>query len=251
MKKLPVLLQLYTVRDKTAVDFIGTLEQVAKLGYEGVEFAGFNDLPAPQMDKLLRDLGLTSPSAHIGLDALMGETQSVIDYACRVGCTHIAIPYLADNDRPGQPGWEKVLDGIAKFGPLLKAAGITLMYHNHDFEFVKLGDKYALDVLFESFDADLLKAQIDTYWVKYAGLVPAEYIRKYPGRVPIVHLKDMEDTPERHYTEVGSGTQDLPAIFAASEAVGAMWYVVEQDASRIDTIDSARLSRANLKALGL
>ena len=128
-----------------------------------------------------------------------------------------------------------------------------MLYHNHDFEFVKVGDKYALDVLYDTIPADLLQTELDTCWVNIGGENPAAYIKKYSGRSPVVHLKDFtgeksEDMyeligikkkppvkPESfEFRPVGSGLQDFPAILAAAKEAGSEWVVVEQDAPSMD-----------------
>jgi sugar phosphate isomerase/epimerase len=164
----------------------------------------------------------------------------------------IAIPYLGDEDRPGQPGFATVLRVIAKFGALCKAAGIQLLYHNHDFEFEKVSGMYALDFMYEAIDEEILKTEIDTCWVNYSGVNPAEYVRKYTGRAPIVHMKDFvgsrggaqpyalikEDGTDDgknsaettfEFRPVGHGCQDVAAIIEAGLEAGAYCFVVEQD----------------------
>ena len=152
-----------------------------------------------------------------------------------------------------------------------KELGMQLLYHNHDFEFMKLDGKYALDVLYDDVSADLLKTELDVCWVTVGGEDPVSYMRKYSGRSPVVHLKDFygeksEDmyeligiekkAPKRpgnfEFRPVGSGMQDFPAILAASEDAGAQWVVVEPDrpSMGLTPMECITKSREYLKTLG-
>ena len=185
---------------------------------------------------------------------------------------YIAIPYLMEEDRPGT---EKFLENIEIFrqiGEACNKVGITLLYHNHDFEFIKMPNgQYALDYIYSEIPASLLQTEIDICWVNVAGEVPADYIRKYTGRAPVVHLKDFykEGKPANMYeligTEVkkeeshgtfefrpvGHGDQDFGPILEASVEAGAQWVVVEQDQSNgRPPMEAINLSRQYLKEQG-
>lgn len=251
MKKIPVALQMYTVRDEMEKDFLGTLGKVSKMGYDGVELAGFGGLSAKELKLELQNLGLQAVSSHTPIELMEQSIDRIIEDHTVLGCHFVAIPWLAESRRPGTPGFDSLITSISSIGKSFKDHHIQLCYHNHDFEFKTLNGKFYLDILYERVDPSLLMAEIDTYWVKYAGIDPAAYIRKYPGRCPLIHLKDMEDSPERAFAEVGNGTQNLPAIFAASEEVGSVWYIVEQDSCKRPTLESAKISIDNLRRMGL
>ena len=170
-----------------------------------------------------------------------------------IGAKYIAIPYMTEEFRPNAPKFDEAIEGMKLLGKAANAHGLTLLYHNHDFEFVKIGDEYGIDVMYERVPADLLKTELDTCWVNVAGENPAAFVLKYSGRAPVVHLKDFympAKKPEKMYAligiddgeveqkdeadsfgfrPVGYGAQDIPAIIAASEKAGAKWLVVEQD----------------------
>ena len=267
---LPVAVQLYTVRESMSEDMRGTLETVKSLGYEGVEFAGLFGKTGEEVKAMCEEIGLIPLSAHVPYVDMV-EDISILETYKTIGCKYVVVPYLKEEHRPGTEAFAEVIENIKKIGAAANALGMTLLYHNHDFEFIKLGGKYALDVLYEEVSADLLQTELDCCWVNVGGEVPADYIRKYAGRCPVVHLKDFygeksEDmyeligleatAPKRpgnfEFRPVGSGVQDFPAILKASEESGATWVVVEQDKATmgLTPIESIAKSREYLRTLG-
>ena len=270
---LPVALQLYTVRDEMQADFEGTIRKVKALGYDGVEFAGLFDKSAAEIKALCDEVGLVPISAHVPLDDMVADPEGVLSVYAEIGCKYVVVPYLTEERRPGTDGWEKTIADIRVCCEKAKALGMTMLYHNHDFEFAKIDGKYALDILYEAIPADLLQTELDTCWVNVGGEEPAPYVLKYSGRAPVVHLKDFimkgkggklyeligiddeDETAEEDafsFMPVGSGCQDLPAILDASVKAGAGWVVVEQDrpAKGHTPLQSAEIGRENLKKLG-
>ncbi len=271
--KLPVAVQLYSVRDEMQNDFYGTIKAMKELGYDGVEFAGLFDQNPAEIKAFCEEIGIVPISAHVPYYDMLENPEKVLaDYA-EIGCKYVAVPYLTEECRPGTDGFAATVEGIRKIGEAAKKLGIQLLYHNHDFEFVKIGEEYALDVLYSTIPADLLQTEIDTCWVNVAGVNPAEYVEKYSGRAPVVHLKDFkmsgtkqgqlykligideneedEEQDAFSFMPVGYGVQDMPAILAACETAGAKWVVVEQDSpAKDDTpMNSVKLSREYLKTL--
>lgn len=250
MGKLPIGLQLFTLRELLAKDFVGTLEKVAALGYDGVEFAGYGNLEASEMKKVLDDLGLVAAGAHVPLDMLENELSAVIDYNLEIGNKFVSCPWVAEERRQSASDWKKLAESLNRIGEETKRNGIQLCYHNHAFEFEKFDSKYALDILYEHTDPELVKAELDIYWISRGGENPAEYIRKYANRVPLVHLKDVADDEAKSFAEVGEGTLDLASVFAASESSGAQWYIVEQDVCKRPPLESIKISINNLRQMG-
>jgi len=276
MSKLPVALQLYTVRDAADQDFFGVLKQVKDMGYDYVEFtADFYGHTADEIRAELDRLGIKAVSAHVPIDLLIQDLDRVIADFGKLGCQYIAVPWLDEPRRPGSAAWPQVVEQIKAIAAALQKAGMKLLYHNHDFEFVKLDGQYALDLLYAAVQE--LGAELDTCWVNVAGVNPAEYILKYSNRCPIVHLKDFvmsgrgkpkkmyslildngkddsvveEDESSFDFRPVGYGVQDFPAILDASVKAGAQYVVVEQDrSSQRPSLDAARMSREYLKTLG-
>lgn len=134
-------------------------------------------------------------SSHVPLQQIRDDTQSVLDYHEELECGCIAVPYLAEEDRPGQPGFARVLETLYTFGRQCKKRGIVLLYHNHDFEFAQISGMTALDFLYAAVPASVLKCELDTCWIRYAGADPADYLRRYAERCPVVHLKDYVGDP--------------------------------------------------------
>ena len=250
--------QLYSARDEAALDLKKVLEEISGLGYEGVEFAGFYGKSAQEVRALLDEFKLEALSSHVALQLIEEDMFGVIAYHLAIDCKRISVPYLLDADRPGQLGFARVLQVIHRFARLCREAGITLLYHNHDFEFVKLSGSYALDFLYDAVPENLLKTEIDTCWVRYSGLDPAQYIGKYAGRCPVVHMKDYvceeptapcQPRPESfQFRPVGAGCQDVASLVRASVAAGAEWLVVEQDFPFVSPLDDAKTSIDSLRA---
>jgi sugar phosphate isomerase/epimerase len=250
MPQLPIALQMYTVRDVAEKDFLGTLRQIAQIGYTGVELAGTGGLSTSALKAALDDLGLRVAGSHTPLSVLESDLAGVIEFHQAVGSSYIIVPWVPPECRETLEGWRRVAASLNQIGREVRQAGLYLCYHNHAFEFETFDGKFALDWLYELTDPELVKAELDTYWVQYAGQDPATYIHKYADRVELLHLKDMEPGEEPMFTEVGEGILNWPAIFQAAEASAVRWYVVEQDRCRRPSIESARLSFENLKRMG-
>ena len=245
---LPIMLQLYNVRDELKKDFDGTLQKISSIGYKYAELAlaqSFGKTPA-QIKDSLEKAGLTAVSAHVPFRDMTRDPEKTIDFHLEIGCKYIAIPALSNEDRSTGGNYEEVKKEIAKLGEIIKNKGALLLYHNHEFEFTDYNGKYALDDLFDSVPADLLQTQIDVCWVKIAGIDPSDYILKYSGRAPLVHLKDFGEQVKADYDIIGEakkarsegqfpfralghGIQDIPAIIKAAEKAGTKWLVAEQD----------------------
>ena len=274
--KFSVALQVYSVRDFAEKDLKGTLAKIKEMGYEGVELAGLYGYSYAEVKEAVDAAGLKLVSAHVPLAEMVADPEGVLTGYAEMGCKYVAVPYLPDELRPGTDMFGKTLEDIRMLCGVAKEKGITMLYHNHDFEFVKLDGKYALDVMYDTIPADLLQTEIDTCWVNVAGEEPAAYVRKYAGRAPIVHLKDfyMSDRDAEsdgpfyeligndqkasgenvfEFRPVGYGLQNFPEILKASEEAGAAWVVVEQDRPSMgkDPMECAAMSREYLKKLGL
>ncbi len=268
----PIALQLYSVRNEAKEDFRGTLEKVKAMGYDGVEFAGLHGFSAAEVKAMCDEIGLVPISAHVPYLDMLADAEGVLGMYAAIGCRYVVVPYLTAEHRPGTDGFPQVIENIKMIGAVAKRLGMTLLYHNHDFEFVKLDGKYALDVLYDEVPADLLQTELDTCWVNVGGENPAEYIRKYTGRAPVVHLKDFVGEKSENMYEligikttahklisnfefrpVGAGLQNFPEIIKASAEAGAEWLVVEQDnpSMELSPIACAAKSREYLKSIGL
>lgn len=251
--KLPVTLQMYTLRDDASRDFAGTLKKVAEIGYAGVELAGLGGNTAAEVKRLLDENNLLACGAHVGLEALENSFDQVVSDAVTLGYEYVIVPYLADDRRKSMDDYKRLANLLNTIGDRLKPNDLQLCYHNHAFEFEKFGgDVYAYDVLFGETDPDLVKVEMDAFWVTKAGEDPATYLRKYAGRVPLIHIKDMTPAPESTFAEVGAGVIDFSKIFEAAEIGGTEYYVVEQDQTfKHPPLESVRISFENLKRMGM
>lgn len=271
MKKIPVALQLYSVRDVLYSDFEGIIKKVKSFGYEGVELPGLRaeDDPA-EIKKILDFYGLAVPSSHVPMATMTADPEKVFEDYKRVGCDYIVIPWLDKNKDLSEEAFDGTVEKIREVGKKAKAAGLTLLYHNHNFEFKKIKGEYILDRLYRMVEAEYLQTQLDTCWVKVGGEDPAAYLRKYANRAPLVHLKDFVGGGEEglfaligsdvkaeakkekfDFRPIGMGVQDFESIIQAAEQAGSKWLIVEQDSSSdLPTMEAARLSRAYLKGLG-
>lgn len=243
-----VALQLYTVREDLHRDFAGTLRAVAAIGYPAVQLAGYGGLSAGDLKRLLRATGLAVAGSHVGLERLEEHLDDEIAYNLEIENRDLIVPYLPESRRQTLEDYRRVADLLNRLGARCQARGARLSYHNHAFEFQRFDGRPALDLLLEWTDPALVFFEPDVYWIARAGEDPVAYLRRYAGRCPLVHLKDM--APDGSFAEVGEGTLDFPAIFTAAEAGGTEWYVVEQDRCARPPLESVRLSLEHLRAWG-
>ena len=268
---LPVAVQVYSVRNDANMDLRGTLQKIKNMGYDGVEFAGLYGNAPADIKKMCAEIGLVPISAHVPYRDMVADPEGVLSQYATIGCKYVVVPYLVEEDRPGTPGFAAVIENVKMLGAVAKKLGMTLLYHNHDFEFLKLDGKYALEVLYDEVPADLLQTELDVCWVNVGGEEPAAYVRKYTGRAPVVHLKDFygeksddmyeligieKKAPTRpgnfEFRPVGSGLQNFPAILEAAKDAGAEWVVVEQDkpSMGLTPLQCIEKSREYLKTIG-
>ncbi len=244
--KFPVGLQPYTIRKELSKDYLGSIKKVADIGYTGIELGPPKDLSTSELKTFLAELGLQVISSHASLELLENDLDSLINYLQEVGGKYVVLSYKFDTK-------EQVLECAKRFnkiGEKCKKRGIQFLYHNHDWEFIKFDGEYALDLLLAETDPDLVKMELDTYWVKRGGEDPVVYLQKLKGRCPVLHIKDMEPGEEQFFAEIGEGILDFSCIIKAAEEVGTEWLVVEQDQSRKDIFESIEISYQNLKNFG-
>ena len=244
--------QLYTMRNETAQDFPSVLRQVADAGYAGVEFAGFGSHSAKELRGILDEVGLVASGAHVGMNQLESRLDAVIDEIQTLGAKHLACPGLHPDDRPKTADdCVKLADKLASIGERCKAAGLQLSYHNHDWEFGEIDGEYIIDRMMNAADADLLKLQPDLGWVAFAGVEPVAFLRRYSGRVPTVHFKDMVKEPERYDVPNGEGILPIADLVAAGREAGTEWFVVELDRPQEPPIVTVQRSAQFLTSIGV
>lgn len=243
---MPVALQMYSVRDKTEKDMLGTLEKVAEIGYKGVEFAGFMDVPAKSMKARLESLGLKPVGSHTSMKLLKENLDEAIAYNLEIGNQYIICPF---NSYESREDYLRTAAFLEETGKKCRAAGLRLGYHNHDFEFKRYDGEYGFDILFGKTTPENLVAELDTGWAFNAGADPVEYLGRYKGRCPLIHVKDFLTRGERTFAEIGMGIIDIGAIIKAAAAAGTEWAIVEQDATSLPTLESVEISFNNLKKI--
>jgi len=240
-------IQLYTVRDACETDFTGTLQSLARMGYTGFEFAwNYGGMDPEALTAFLKELGVQAAGFHTSLEEIANPDSATYQYARATGGTYLTTSLAGEVAKD----WKATIGEVAKAAAVAKAQGFVFTYHNHAQEFEQIDGIYALDLLYQQTDPDAVKAELDTFWIKTGGADPVEYIKKYAGRVPQVHVKDM-DAQTKSFTEVGSGILDWDAIFAAAREAGAEWMIVEQDICAGSSVESARKSIEFLQDMGL
>ena len=273
MKKFNVGLQLYGVRNAMSEDFEGTLRAVRDMGYEYVEFAGYYGKSAEEIKAILDELSLKCISVHQGLDFYNEDPQGAVDYLKTFGVKYSVIPWYDQSLLAGNEKWEESKAKFCKIADILYSNGMKLGYHNHDFEFNTYEGKYLHDYIFEAVPEEQIEPEFDTCWVHYAGIKPEVMLKKYAGRVKIVHLKDfvckklgsgpvydLIDTDGKtlgtttreengfEFRPLGEGIQNFAEILKACEECGTETVIVEQDKTYdLDELEAARRSREYLK----
>lgn len=249
---LPIAIQLYSVRDDMEKDFEGTLRAIKSYGYEGVELAGFYGKTAEEVKNILSEIGLVPVSAHVGIELMRADMEQVIKDYKTVGCKYIAVPWLNPEDRLTSENAEKTVSDIRRFTKMAMDNGLIMCYHNHDFEFERINGEYAFDLLYSEIPE--LKVEQDSCWVAVSGESPSEYLKKYSGRTPLLHLKDFAGTRADNTFELrpnGYGVQNFGEIIKTAEENGVEWLIVEQDEPSMDKsrLECAKLSIEYLETL--
>ena len=220
-------LQLYTVRNLMKSDFDGTVAQAAKIGYKEVEFAGYFGKSATEVRKILDANGLVSPSSHIAIEDLEKDPNAVFDFARTVGHKWVVVAWLDEDRRNTVAALQKVADEFNTIGEKAKAAGLKFAYHNHNPEFTPIEGQLPYDIFLSRTDPKLVQFEMDLYWIVNGGGDPLKYFARYPGRFPMVHVKDM--TKDRKMVDVGQGAIDWKGIFSHAKEAGIGHYFVEHD----------------------
>jgi sugar phosphate isomerase/epimerase len=249
-KKLPLGIQLYTVRDLLAKDFEGTLAQVGAAGYKEVEFAGYYKRTPAQVRDALAKAGLTAPSSHIPLPKDDDAWKQALADANAIGHQWVVIPWLDPALRKTPDDWKRHAERLDHLGGLTKDAGLKFAYHNHDFELAQnaAGSGTYLDLLLTQTDPNLVSYEMDVYWVTKGGGDPLAYLAKYPHRFAMLHLKDATAAPEQKMVDVGSGVIDWRTVLTSARAQGATHAFVEHD-KPADSLAAARASANYLSTL--
>ena len=230
----PIAVQMYTLRNVATLD--EQLKIVHDAGVHAVETVGTQNVTAAELKQLLDKYAIKAVSTHVQLADLRKDLDSVVTFNQALGNTYLVVPYLGDKERPTDAaGWTalgKELGGISR---QVQARGMTLAYHNHDFELVDFDGKTGLELLFEA-AGPTLKSELDLAWVARAGHDPAAMLAKFSGRVFAVHAKDNapkgQATDEGGFAALGQGVLDWKVILPAARKAGVQWYIIEHDEPR-------------------
>jgi len=240
-KQQTVGIQLYTLREAIAKDPRGVIKKVAAAGYREVEMFGmsadnkFWGLTVDEFAQLLKDNGIKSPSGHYAPEQFLFENgngddvKNFCEVGNKLGNKYIIIPWMKEERRKTIDQYKALTDRINKAGEICKSAGLQLAYHNHDFEFADLNGQHGYDILLNNTDKDLVKMEMDLYWVVRSGYDPVALFKSHPGRFHLWHVKDMYKEDKTKNTEVGNGTVDFKTIFANAKLSGVKHYLVEQE----------------------
>jgi sugar phosphate isomerase/epimerase len=247
MTNIPIAVQMYTLREEAEQDFAGTLKKVAELGFDGVEFAGFGGLTATEVKELLDDLGLKAASSHVPLEVLENNLDKVIEDQKIIGSSYVVVPFIMP-DKRSEEDYKALISFLNLAGDACRREGITLCYHNHDFELERLEDgRKVLEAIFDDTNPSYVKTELDIYWLTKAGEKPVEWLNRYKDRSPLVHLKDMTTDGEQFFAELGTGGVDIEAVLKLGEEIDVKWWIVEQDMSRRSPLESVEMSINYLK----
>lgn len=238
-------IQLYSVRDKTEEDFIGTLEKLARMGYTGVEFAGFGGIPAAEMKRQLERLGLASIGAHTGAELLSGDAlKEQIEYNLTIGSRYIICPWYDLKDSESLLRLSELLNGA---GEICRENGLVMAYHNHGHEFGTLKGIYLLDQLLAHTEPALVKLELDVFWAEHAGVDAVSYFKRRAPRCELLHLKQIGDGKKN--VDLPDGTISMPRLIEAARSLGVRCFVVEQEEYGIDSLTSAAVNAAYLESV--
>jgi sugar phosphate isomerase/epimerase len=250
----PVIgIQMYSLRDQTEIDFLSTLEKVAKIGYKAVEFAGYFKTPAKELKSKMDELGLITPSVHVPLNFsdtkhMESDFEGQIEYALELDVSYIITPWAPLPELPTKNNVQHLVDVFTKCAKQVKAAGMQYGYHNHDFEFKLVDKKPVIDHILSDMSEELLQMEFDLGWIYIAGYNPADYLKKYKGRVPCVHLKDF--FKGRKDAEIGKGEVGYSELLKEIEPAGVAYMFVEQEQFDSSSLESAANNFKYLKEHG-
>ncbi len=247
--RIPIALQLYSVRDDCAGDLSLTLQAVAQMGYEGVEFAGYYDRTAEELRDMCEDLGLKVAGTHTGINTLLGdELAKTVEFNQILGNPYLIVPGLSQEYRGSGQAWRDTAKLFNDIAGKITDQGMAPGYHNHTGEFEPIEDEIPWDI-FGSNTCDDVVMQIDIGHALRAGADPVAYIERYPGRSKLVHIKEYSATNAK--ANVGEGDVPWEAVFHACETVGGTeWYIVEQETYGYPPLECAERCIENLRKMG-
>ena len=243
MPSIPVALQLYSLRDRTKTDFAGTVAEVAKIGYTGVETAGYGNLDVNGVAAALKANHLTCAGMHVGIDALRANLNRCVSDALLLGAKHVTCPGWPRDHYHSGAACTRIGEELGTIGATFRAHGIQFAFHNHAAELAVVDGRRVFDWMLDAAAPRDLACQADVYWVQVGDKDPAAFIREQGRRIRTLHLKDEK--------EIGGGPVDFAKVFAAAESISAVeWYIVEVEQYNFDPLESCRRSIQQLRTWG-
>ena len=244
-KKIPIGLQLYSLRVECQKDLPGTIVQVSKIGYKGVEFAGYHGRTAKELRKMLDDNGLVAEGTHTPFESIKADTlKDTIDFNHTIGNKFLIVPWM--NETKSRQEWMDRVKLFNEVAEKLKLEGMWVGYHAHAHDFHKIDDISAWDLFFGNTNKEVIM-QLDTSNCRDGGTEPVEVLKKYPGRARTIHIKAHGAGPEG---VIPDGDINWKEVFAYCEGKGKTeWYVVEHETSK-NPLDAVKRTFESLKSLG-
>lgn len=249
MKRIPIALQLYSVREDCARDLPGVLAAVARMGYEGVEFAGYHGYDAVELRKMLDDNGLKCAGTHIPIDTLLGDQlEATVEFNRTLGNTYLIVPGLAESYRSSRDQWLKTAEIFNEIAARLEPHGMRTGYHNHTVEFQPMDGELPWDTFFGATREEVIM-QFDTGNALHGGAQATPFLARYPGRATTVHLKEYSSTNPK--AVIGEGDVPWEEIFHLCETQGGTeWYIVEQESYAYPPMECVELCLKKLRDMG-
>jgi len=248
-KRIPIALQLYSVRDDCAKGLGKVLKETAKMGYEGVEFAGYYNFSASELRKMLDDNGLKCAGTHVGIQTLLGsELEKTAAFNKELGNRFLIVPGLPEEYRKDIDAWARTADVFNEIAERARRWKMLVGYHNHTIEFTAVDGKCPWDVFFSRTRKEVVM-QVDTGNAMHGGADVMPYVERYPGRALTVHVKEFTSDPKGAI--VGEGEISWPRFFGLCETIGnTEWYIVEQEVYTCSPMECVRRCLENLKRMG-
>jgi sugar phosphate isomerase/epimerase len=254
MTKFKIAAQLYTVRDflKTDSQVFDTFKRIKAAGYNAVQVSGLGEVKFETIKEASEREGLTICATHIGFERLKNDIESVIKQHKLWNCNYVGIGSMPGEYRKDRDGYIRFAKEASEFGKVLLNSGLQLIYHNHNFEFIKFDGVTGMEILMNESDKDAFHFEIDTFWVQSGGGNPVEWIEKMRSRMKVVHFKDMaiNDEGKPVMAEIGEGNLSWKNIIESCDKIGVEWAAVEQDICVRSPFDCLETSLVNLKSLG-
>ncbi len=249
MAGIPIALELYSVREDCAQDLPGTLEKVAAMGYEGVEFAGYHDRTAEDLRRMLDDNGLVCCGSHLRIDMLLGdELPRTAEFNRILGNPYLICPGLPEEYRNSRAAWRRTAELFNEISARVRPTDMWTGYHNHYIEFTELDGELPWDTFFGNTDPEVVM-QLDTGNALHGGADVVPFLQRYPGRALTVHLKEYSATDDK--VLIGEGDVRWQEVFELCETSGGTrWYIVEQESYAYPPLECVDRCLQNLRSMG-